>query len=441
MPVRMKKCIACVLLTATVLTGCSMRTVDEMYCLPKRSEAYNDLQKSIDAAMVDLEYCAPLTGEQRQTVQMADLDGDGQQEYLLFAKGNSEDPLQVLIFRKDRDSYVHAETIVSKGTAFDQIEYVQLDEHPGLELVIGRQVNDQVLRSLTVFSFAKGQAQQLVSTGYYRYLTVDLNEDQRKELFVIRSGLTDTDRGVVEHYSLENGVMERSVEVNMSEPVERLKRVVVGRLHDGQAAVYIASTVGANALITDVYTLVNGALRNVTFSNESGTSVKTMRNYYVYADDIDSDGVVELPHLITMVPVQQTASNEMQYLIRWYAMTSNGGEVDKRYTYHDFGAGWYVELSSQWASRISVTRQPNACQFYLWDETFENCVKLMTLYVLTGQNRTAEGSTGNRFVVYATDSTVYAAELDVQAQSYNISRETVINNFHLIRQDWKTGET
>ena len=73
-------------LAVLLLTGCSMRTLDELYRVPKRSEEYNDLQSAIDRHMGDREYCAPLSGENLQTVQMADLDGDGTQEYLLFAK-------------------------------------------------------------------------------------------------------------------------------------------------------------------------------------------------------------------------------------------------------------------------------------------------------------------------------------------------------------------
>ena len=70
------KIIALLVLTL-LLTGC-MRTVDEMYRLPKRPDAYNDLQSSIESAMAGMSFCAPLNGENQQTVQMADLDGDGE---------------------------------------------------------------------------------------------------------------------------------------------------------------------------------------------------------------------------------------------------------------------------------------------------------------------------------------------------------------------------
>ena len=98
----------CLLLVAALfLNGC-MRTVDQMYFPPKRSDDYNNLQSAIDSAMSGLEYCAPLSGENQQTVQLADLDGNGVDEYIVFAKGASEKPLQVLIFSQQEDGTVLA---------------------------------------------------------------------------------------------------------------------------------------------------------------------------------------------------------------------------------------------------------------------------------------------------------------------------------------------
>lgn len=438
---KVNKLITVLLLGAMLLSGCSFRTVDEMYRLPKRSEAYKDLQSAIDAAMSGLDYCAPLAGEQRQTVQMADLDGDREDEYLLFAKGTSDLPLRILIFDKVEEDFVYIDTIESSGTGFDQVEYVQMDNKPGMELVVGRQLSDQVIRSLSVYTFSSGEAEQLVSTNYSKFLTANLDYDSYYELVVIRPGQVETDRGIVELYSVENGNVERSVEANMSEPVDQLKRILLGKLHDGQPAVYIASTVGDSALITDVYALVNGVFTNVTFSNESGTSVQTMRNYYVYAEDIDADGVVELPSLITMRPAAGRGLDSSQYLIRWYAMTADGGEVDKLYTYHNFVGGWYLEVDSVWAAKLTVQQQGNDYGFYLWDEALQSTQKIMTVSVLSGQNRQEQSTADNRFVLYSTEAVIYAAKLEETAAQYNITPATVIQDFNLIHQEWKTGET
>ena len=54
---------------AVLLSGCMLKTVDQMYCLPRRSEEYYNLQSAMDQVMSGLDYCAPLQGENQQTVQ------------------------------------------------------------------------------------------------------------------------------------------------------------------------------------------------------------------------------------------------------------------------------------------------------------------------------------------------------------------------------------
>ena len=48
---------------------------------------------------------------------------------------------------------------------------------------------------------------------------------------------------------------------------------------------------------------------------------------------------------------------------------------------------------------------------------------------------------GDRFVLHRTESTVYAANLEVASASYGISKDGLINSFRMILQDWNTGET
>ena len=428
-------------LAVLLLTGCSLKTVEQMYALPKRSESYNNLQAAIDGAMVDLEYSAPLAGENQQTVQMADLDGDGMEEFLLFAKGGQERPMKILIFRAQEDTYVHADTVSCNGSTFDLVEYVEMDGAPGVEIVVGRQLSDQVIRSASVYSFATGEAEQLLAVNYTKFLSADMDSDGLTELLVLRPGQTETDNGIATLYGMEDGTMERANEVNMSQPADKLKRIILGQLQDGVPAVYVASAVGDTAIVTDIYAVVDGLFANVSYSNESGTSVQTLRNYYVYADDIDNDAVVELPYLITMKPVGEARTTDRHHLIRWFSMATDGTEVDKLYTYHNFVGGWYVQLGGRWASRVSVISAGNQYEFYVWDAEYAAAEKIMTIYALTGQNREEQAVVDEKFVLYRTDSTVYAATLCEAAQSLELSRDSVVYSFRMIQQDWKTGET
>lgn len=435
-----KKIIVWLLLVVTILlTGCNMRTIDQMYCLPKRSEAYLNLQSAMDSTMDGLEYHAPISGDNQQPVQMTDLDGDGHMECLVFARGSGEKPLKILIFTPVDDEYVLVDTLEGNGTAFDQVQYVRFSGNRGYDLVVGRQVSDQVVRPVSVYTMVDGKMEQLFTTQYSRFVTTDLDENGRNELLILRPGEDPAQNGVAELYSMQHGIVERSQEVTMSEPADRIKRIMINKLNDGPAAVYVASDVDGSAIITDVYALLDGAFTNVSLSNESGTSVQTLRNYYVYADDIDQDGVLELPDLIALPNLGNNAY-ENQHLIRWYAMNRDGSEMNKLYTYHSFTGGWFLELPDEIAAKVNVIQFGNSYEFSVTDDQ-GTTAKLMTLYVFTGQEREEQAVADNRFVLYRNESTVFAAHLEVASAAYNITQDSTKNAFHLITQDLVNGET
>lgn len=436
-----KGCCLGLLWIVMLLSGCAMRTADEMYALPKRSQEYAQLQTAIDSAMYGLTYSAPRSGDNQQTVQMADLDGDGQDEYLVFAKGATEKPLQILIFKTNPDGTVSTmETIGSNGLAFEQVEYVNFDEKPGLELVIGQQVSDQVLRSVAVYSFSGGDAELLLLNSYSKFLTYDLDQNGLSELMVIRPGEAETGRGLAVLYSVQNGQIYRSVETEMSVDPSQIRRITPGYLQGGTPAVYVASAAEENTIVTDVFALQDGKFANITFTSEVNTSIRTLRNYYVYACDIDDDRILELPSLITMKSVSGWTEEDQKFLLRWFSLDDNGWEVDKLFTYHNYAGGWYLELDGNWASRVSVEPKENGYIFYLWDESYQRVEILFRLYVLTGSNRDKEAVENGRFALYRAEGIAYAAQLGEGAAKYQITEDTLINSFKLIREDWQTAE-
>ncbi len=434
--------LAAAMLTALLFSGCALRTVDEMYRLPKRSKEYNHLQSAIDIAMAGLDYSAPLSGENQQTVQSADLDGDGKDEYLVFAKGTSENPMQILIFGQDEDGKVSIrEVIAAKGSAFEQVEYVQINGIPGMEIVVGRQVSNQLMRRVTVYTFADGRSKPLMNADYSKLLTCDLNENGRSDLLLIQRGEVEIADAMAVHYTYRDGVMERSVEAKLSGRASAVRRIMESKLHGGVPAVYVASEVENNAIVTDVLALQDGKFTNICLSGNGGAGVHTLRNYYVFADDVDDDGVMELPSLISTQPVASGWHTEEQYLIRWYAMDLDGSMVDKYYSFHNYGGGWYLHMDSRWANRTTVYQVGNTYTFYVWDQEYSTATAVFTIFALSGSDRDSQATQDNRFALHQTDDIIYAARLESIATQYGITEDNLINSFHLIHEDWKTGET
>ncbi len=67
--------LAAVLLALILLTGCSGLSYEDLYSLPRASDAYYDLQEALNAVLESgYNYCAPSSGPRQEPVQMTDLD-------------------------------------------------------------------------------------------------------------------------------------------------------------------------------------------------------------------------------------------------------------------------------------------------------------------------------------------------------------------------------
>lgn len=420
--------------TALLFTGCAP-TIDEMYRVPKRSKEFSSLQSAIDMAMVGLEYAAPVAGDNRQSVQTADLDGDGTDEYLVFAKDSNEKPMQILIFAEtEKDQIQIVDIIESNGFAFDQVEYVQIDDHPGYEMVVGRQVSDQILRNLSVYSFYSGSSEQLMSIPYSKFQSCDLDSNGLTDLMVIQPGAAEMDVGIAMLYSFRDGIMVRSVEAELSQQVTNIKRISSGQIHEQVPAVSVSCVLSDSSIVTDLFVLKEGWFQNISEFIPSGTSIQPLRNYYVYADDIDDDGILELPSLITTFSYPAEWNNEQQYLIRWFSVDLDGNEIDKQYSFHNFVAGWYLRLDGELARQMSIEQVGSTYIFSIWNEADSSVLPLFTIYSLTGSDRQSQAQEDNRFVLCSMENVVYAARLEETAPSYGFTEEMLVNSFRLIRQ-------
>lgn len=428
------------ILPALLLTGCSFRTVEQMYRIPRRTEEYTILQDTIEQAMDGMEFASPSYGDNQQTVQSADLDGDGKPEYLVFARGNSEKPLKILIFHETEDGkYVLLEMLQMNGSAFEQVDYVDVDGRPGSELVVGRRLSDQMMRIAAVFSFADGQSNQLINTIYAKFYTTDMDSDGKADLLVLREGETDVSAGSAVLYTYENGEMARSREIRLSQRIEQVKRTKVSRLQSGETALYISSSMNDSAIVTDVLTVQNGDLVNLNSGNKLAYSVQTLRNYYLYMDDIDDDGVMELPSLMDLRAAPDQSDGKRQQLVYWYSIDSEGYEIKKLFTFHDVDGGWYLRLNldAMTAERLAVSKNGSGYTFYIWDESNESAAPLFTVSSFTGKDREELATENNRFPLYRGENVVFAGKLEVGSGIYGITQETLTRDFCLIGVDWK----
>lgn len=433
--------LAALLITLLVsLSGCFLEPAENLYAIPKQSSDYYELQSAIEKAMPEgASYCPPTAGDNQQSVQLADLDGDGRNEAVVYLKTTGSTPLSVCVFGKREGSYSLIAKTDFAGSSFEHVEYVQIDGAAGNEMVIGRQISDQVAQTLGVYALRGDALQELLTANYSQFITADLNEDGNRDLVLLRA---DTEQlGVAEYYHWKEDQLLREREASMTAAVTAVRRIITGKMCETVPAVFVASEFGEGTIVTDIFSLRGGEFANLTLTDENATGVKTVRDYYVYSNDIDSDGLIELPRLVAMREIEDDETSKNRSLICWYNLYPDGTERIKCLTYHNYSGGWYLDIPQQWETKLAVSRAAVygttlGYRFLLADGN--GATELFSLTAVSGDDAAQMLREGNWMKLTEKGDQIYLCAI---ADTARLDFKQLQSMFHFIRVDWKTGET
>ncbi len=436
---------AMILAAALLFSGCWMKDVDELYKLPQQSEEYIQLQGMIEEVLNNgAEYISPTSGSHRQSVQLIDLNGDGNDEAVVFFKNTADSDtdkaLKIYIFENIDDEYREAAVIEGDGTGIESVDYEDLTGDGCLDIVVGWKISSEI-RMLNVYSMDKFEAAVIATTDYSEYSLCNIDGRGSDELVVIHFG-TSENKGVVEMYTFgRNGEVDKE-SADLSKGIESIDSVKSGFLSDGKPALFVEGAYGDNGVITDIFASINRKFTNITL-NDSGISTSTVRNYAVYATDIDHDGVMEIPALQYL----NTEDGQTRvWLFQWYTYSVTGSHisrVSKCATFHDYSDGWYFEVPEDWPENITIRREDKdtaerVIVFSVWNGSDEPPVDFMSIYTLTGNNRYKRAEIKGRFTIYDDGDTIYAAKIITEAgnSEYLLSEDDIISRFHIIQTEW-----
>lgn len=430
----MKRMLLAVLFGAMMLlAGCTLQS-ESLYALPERSPTYRELEKAVQTAKGSASYSAPVSGTNRSAIQQQDLDGDGVNEFLVFCKIDGVRPLRVLVFHGIEERYELMCTLESDGTAFDSVQYAQIDGQPGQEILISRRIGEQVQPFLSVYTMNGKNARELLSSAYTAYSVVDLDRNLRSDLFVLRAN-PGGPCAYAELYRFQDGELRKDPEASLSTAADSVKRLLTGNVAKDVPAVFVASTYDERNLITDVFILRDKSFVNITQNAESGQSAQTVRNYYVYSTDIDNDGLIELPNTIELPAVEGDPQSDGQYRIVWYNLNPNGACIDKISTYHNYSEGWFLYLPEEWFSSLRVTKHISdtltGTELFRLEQDGTH-TSLVTIYAFSGEQAPALSEQDGRVLLTQRGKVYYSALI---SEASGLTLEMLRDRFSFISPD------
>jgi len=429
--------LALLLALLLMLSGCgSSASGESLYRLPKLPREYGSLETLIDALLDDgAAYAAPTSGSNLQSVQMVDLNGDGEEEAVaLLRKPADEQPIKIYVFRASGDRYEQYCRIESTASSIYSISYADLNGDGQREILAGLR-GDLEVQNLAVYSVARQEPQQLLVTGYSRYAVRDMNGDGRQELVVLRSD--EESFAVADYYVWTGAELALDASLRLSSTVAELSRVTAGTLAGGESALFVTGLAEDSIAITDILTARESGLQSVTH----GASGEVFRFVGLYPGDVNGDGVTEVPEPVPF-PHRET-DGTIYYRICWRQYGASGASEVVQESFQSQQDGWSLLLPPEWAETVTVSRLSRtdsaSVMFFRWDGMQAEPEPFLTVYAFTGSTRSAEANRGLRIQLARRAETVYAAEL-TDAAAGLIDEQTLRESFSLITAEWTTGE-
>jgi len=462
-----------------LLSGCLFRTPDDLYRLPERSAGYDQLNAVIRTVRSELESeygtsidnAVIVSGENTATIQLQDLDGDGERESAItfLRVPGIEKAIKIYIFNQVDGQYQVTGMVEGDGATIHSVDYVDLNGSGRKEIVVNWQISTGVYQvgaytldelaaptiKQTNDTAAVPQAQkkpdlmatELLLTGCSGYRLMDIDQDSRTEIAVavLDSGGVDS---YVEIYSWQEADFTKT-QAPLSAGVVTLSRMLPDYLAGEYytPALYVTCALADGSKTVDVLAMRNDQLVNLALatgkSDDPAVSPNILQSYLgVGPTDINGDMVVELPSP-SPLPSYGDSSAANFWLIDWSQYDKNGSCNPVMTTYHNVSDSWYLVIPDQWKNQITISRNDSLSGqrevvFSWWPAGGQEPVPFLSIYRLTGNNRTAHANWDGRFILREERDIIYAAQFYDCGWDCGLNQTELLDSFRTIQPSWNS---
>ncbi len=430
----MKRISALMLFLILLFSGCGWETQSGLFALPELPEKQKMLMGVVSEVREGgYEYAEPLSGINRQSLQLVDVDGDAVEEGIAFLKDVFEEHhTYIYIFRNIGDRYEMVGSVAGPEKDIYSVSYSNILDNTGYEMIVEWGSAGDSEHPITVYNLDGNNIKEMLTLSAIRYSVSDIDNDGKKDLIAIGNG---NGGKKVEIYSGSDELtFEKRGSAELSKGSESIIKIMSGKLASDINGVFIECEKDGG-IVTDVVAHKDGKYVNII---PEGVFCKTK----AFCADLNGDGTIEIPTSLGLK--EKDLLGDKTYL--WNIVDENGLLIPASFTYHDYDAGWYVSLPIAWARNIVVKRSNvDVGQVEIKFLTYEQIndsdeyleAALFSIYMIKGENRGEYESQLSDFRIAEKDKTVYAAK--IYSPNYlatAIDKEFIIKAFNILESDW-----
>ncbi len=436
----LKKIFAAMLILclAVSCTACSMApsSISELLVAPHTNGEMHDIQRALHKFAGDaVNLCYPQRGENRTAFLQSDLDGDGVDEAVTFYTTNASEGVQevhINLIDYIGGEWISTGDFATGASAIDKVLVATLERGGLPVLIVGAELYSTTGNQLNFFTYQNNRLEVRLQESYTDFLMCDLLGEGYDQLLLLNLRATERTASAT-LYTVGAGATEVVGTAPLDGNISSFSSVTVGRLSDGRSAVFIDSLKSASSMVTDVVYLGSDGLVNPFFDTTVLETQLTMRNSTAICEDINGDGVTEIPSTQVLPGYEVRPANERMYMTLWRSF--DGAKFDTA-TAGDYNQadGYYLAFDTAWQGSVTLIYDTeNAMRSYrVYDPVMQSTAdEILRIRVYTETEY--DGFDNSELIVLErSGGKVYAARIVADKGAYSISKNKLREAFSLI---------
>ena len=442
-------------------SGCNINisSIDTLMRPPKLSGENSLLQQTFESTVGDSESIVmktPVSGDNRSSYLLYDLDNDSVKEALvLYSDPIKDDLTYITVFKYINEKWLFVSTIKGRSSEIYSVDFADINGDGNFEILISwsqvvsgdtftpASMNSNGEKLLTIYSYNGGSVTLLKNEAYSKLLVADINNDSADELFILTISLTNQEKvtlGRIVAFDKEYSI-EQELKFQLTGMLDVHNIVCDSYSIDEEfhTRVYVDGSISESGIITEIIDIKQSDFSISLPFYESNISSQplTLRDVRVYSQDIDNDGVVEVP-VIEKLPggIKLSITDDEKSVLNltvWSEVQENQMTVDSRCLLN--GTYGYMFLYPEdWLGNITaVYNEKNATvTFYSLDDNetlISSLFSIKSAFKLDWEEENDEYTKFDENGVY-----VYGYSI-VDDNNEDLYISTIEDNFILLNQE------
>lgn len=365
-------------LLVIILCVTAFKPIDSLMTPPKLEGENLNIQLAFENSVESgYKLKSPINGDYRSAYISKDLNGDGQDEVIVFySAASAVDIIRMNVLNKDNGTWCSVADFESSHSEIHQVDFADIDGDGSKELLVGWAVyQNNLSRQLNVYKVSTIENNAIVSVFDSRYsefevCDIDCNGTQDILIFdtdIVRSESSYSARFLT--YENKKFIVKNRLSLDSSiSSVAAIKTEYESE--DNVLYIYVDGYKVDSGIITDVFYYDSSNKNFVKLqTNDSYVSALSSRSTNIFCDDINSDEKIEIPFEKTLEKskvISETSEKAQRQTIVEWVRYENGKLKTVRYELINSKGGFRLNIPKKLVDKITVVNNytNNTITFY-----------------------------------------------------------------------------